>query len=256
MKRCFNFYFIFVAIPVFIVVNTVKAGFIEAEREILSDKFIIIDIRDFESYKKGHPIHSISIPYSFFEEIMKNEDYEKLHNLFESFGITPEKKVFILPNKEDDLLKAGALGYLSMLAGVPNVFVIKDGYRGWLDKKLSFTTKGRLLTPTKFERAKKDPFVNTNDLKKMQKKHFVIINIAESKKKSKEIINLPISAILGKEFIKSCENIKRLIFTGKSKIKKDIILQNGSHEELFFAAFFIERHCNLGNVKILKEVHK
>lgn len=227
------------------------AQFVSPSRDIL--KGTIIDMRSKENFKKTHISGSINITIEDLKIVIQSGDFDEFHNLCVIFGVSPEKKVYIIPDNQENILNALILAGALNFIGIKEIFILKGTYKDLINTGLPETNKGIRLIYTDWIMNHPFNFLSSETYKKLQKQKSLIINLDEKLEKNKNIINIKPDMLLQNEFFKSCEEIDKLIFTGKRKEKKDIILKSEDIFTLLGMKYLLSKVCGYDNVMVFKE---
>lgn len=130
-------------------------------KEHINDKnLVILDIRDYKDYKKGHVKGAVNIPgfqNLFDEETWKMPKLSFLKKLFSDAGIDDTKLVVIYDNGQ--FFWAARAYWILEVLGHKNVGLLKYAYGNYLKTHLPISTED-----TKVTRAEFIPRVNNNEI--------------------------------------------------------------------------------------------
>lgn len=247
-----------ILIPIVMIVFNItllNAQFVDPDKDYLT-KGTIVDMRAKEIFKKGHIEGSLNITIEDLKMIIQSGGFVEFHNLCVIFGISPGKKVYILPDDRtifNAMVLAGALNYI----GISEVFILKGSYKDMVETGLSVTNKGSKLNYVDWALNYTFNFLSVENFKRLQKhKNTRIINLNDTLEKNKNFIHVRQDMLLQNSFINNCEGLNKLIFTGKSKDKKDIILKSKDVFLLLGAKYLLSKVCGYDNVMLFREEGK
>lgn len=248
--------FVFI-ICFFSVLANSYAQIIIPSKEVIKENCVIIDTRETSQYKKGHLNNSVNITNDEIKEIVTNLNFDELHNLAVLLGISKEKDVYIISQtRKDELILNMAFASMLDYMGINNVKIIYGEWEDFLKLGIEVTSKGRKIIPAQMDFSKKKVFLDKEDFKKLLKsKKSLVINLNSKLEKSNNVVNLNINSFFDGDFLKKCEEINKIIFTGKGKTKKDIILKSYDTKELLSLKYLLSKHCGCDNVLLFKEAN-
>lgn len=243
---------ILVILFLFLICSDVRAQFVNPTKDFMQG--IIIDMRPKESFKKGHITGSINLTIEDLKLILQSGGYNELHNLCMIFGITPEKKVYIIPDDKESVLNALILAGTFNFIGIKEVFILNGTYKNLLSVGLPETQKGDRLIYSDWTMEHSFDFLDSSTYKRLaNKKSSIVLNLNEKLEKSKNIINIRADFFSRNDILKNCEEIDKVIFTGKRKEKKDIILKSENTFMLLGMKYLLSKVCGYDNVMVFKE---
>lgn len=250
MKKKIIFLFVFL-----LDISLIHAQLVAPTKDLINGT--IIDMRDEESFRKEHIKGSLNITFRDLKITVQSGGFLELHNLCVVFGVSPYKRVYIIPDDREALFNAmvlaGALNYI----GISEVFILKGSYNDLLKTELSVTNKGSKLNYVDWALNYTFNFLTLENFKILQKKKSTrIINLNDTLEKNKDFIHIRQDMLLNDSFIKDCEGLNKLIFTGKRRDKKDIILKSDDVFSLLGAKYLLSKICGYDSVMVFLEEKK
>lgn len=243
---------ILVILFLFFICSDVRAQFVNPTKDFMQG--IIIDMRPKESFKRGHIPGSINLTIEDLKLILQSGGYNELHNLCMIFGITPEKKVYIIPDDKESVFNALIFAGTFNFIGIKEVFILNGTYKNLLSVGLPETQKGDRLIYSYWTMEHTFDFLDSSTYKRLSnKKSSIVLNLDEKLEKSKNLINMKPDSFFQNGFPKTCEEINKIIFTGKIKEKKDIILKSNDICTLLGMKYLLSKVCGYDNVMVFKE---
>ncbi len=239
----------------FLNYSLLSAQYIDPGRDFLKGR--IVDMRGENDFKKGHIEGSINITFHDLKMVIQSGGFVEFHNLCVIMGISPERKVYIIPDDKEPLFNAfilaGALNYI----GINEVFILRGTLKDLIDSGVSVTNKGSKINFVDWTLNYAFNFLDIESFKKLSnQKNKKIINFDDKLEKNKNYINIKPDMLFQNNLIENCEGINKLIFTGKGKEKKDIILKSSDILMLLGMKYLLSNVCGYDNVFVVREERK
>ncbi len=121
------------------------------KENITNKKVVILDIRDYDAYKKGHVEGAINIPglkNLFDAQTWKMPKLDFLKELFSNAGIQNDSLVVIYDNGQ--FFWAARAYWILEVLGHKNVGLLKYAYGHYLERNLPITTKESVVKRSEF----------------------------------------------------------------------------------------------------------
>ena len=111
----------------------------DVKKKLLDTNFIVLDVTDSETYKKGHIPYAVNVDVSNFRkkvgkyQLMKSS--KKVEALVQQLGINNSSKVVIYGHgKPKELLKSSYMALVLKVNGLKDVSLLDGGYDEWIDE--------------------------------------------------------------------------------------------------------------------------
>ncbi|MCX7770738.1 MAG: rhodanese-like domain-containing protein [Proteobacteria bacterium] len=224
------------------------------DREILKNSFII-DMRPKEQFKKGHISGSVNINIDDLKTVIQSGGIAEFHNLCVILGIMPNKANYIISANDSDgifnaMILAGLLNYI----GIKEAFIVKVDYKDLINAGFPETDKGAKLVYSDWAINYAFNFLTPDTYRRLEKqKNVQVISLNGKLEKGKNVNIVNSKIFFENGILKTCEEIDKIIFTGKRKDKKDIILKGNDILTLFGVKYLLSKVCGYGNVMVFKE---
>jgi thiosulfate/3-mercaptopyruvate sulfurtransferase len=111
-------------------------------------RLIVLDIRNSETYKKGHIPGALNVPMNLWAISSDGLSLElpsddALRDLIGKTGMEPSSNVIVVNRTDTDFGRADAtrVAWTCILAGIPNASVLDGGYSSWVRGKNTISTE-------------------------------------------------------------------------------------------------------------------
>ncbi len=120
------------------------------QENIKNKNIVLIDLRKYDAYKKGHIAGSYNMPAikSLFDKKFMMPKLDILQKLFSDAGI--DNNSLVVAYGDGSFIWSARLYWVLEILGHNNVGILDVGYGNWNDKSLNISTKDSKITKTNF----------------------------------------------------------------------------------------------------------
>lgn len=251
---------LFFVIVIFHLLASSSIGFFaEATSELLKDNVVFLDLRKNEEFKKNHIKRSVNLSFDFLWQTFQNNPEDFFSSLV-TLGVTPEKKVIIVTEKNGrkEITSAMALSYMLAYGNYKNVRVLMGGIAEWQKKRLPLVTVGDEVSPAVRQISLRNDFFYNLKSKKRKGEKVVLLtlekNISIPKSFQKESLVIRMDKFFNDDLLANKNEIEEYLKELHISKENVLIVYPSEDKESYALAFLLKYYLNYEKIYLLKGV--